>query len=349
MNKKEKDYRFKSILSVGQDEFEVECDLILPKSVYENPIVLVHFRGNDIHMVMGLNSYINLKGSNGQDEILVEKAYIESGGQQYWGEGESESHLYIVPEKLVLTNKTFNSGLCEINFQLTNSRYLDPIELLEMSYEGTMTVMGKSKYKSFNLDSEKTVQFINHYEWEQVDSKDIRTSKLIAKIKYSNSRNLANQISESIDLLSDYLLLISFFEGVRVMFNRYEIHDDQGVTKVFLMNKLLPIKNNNHSINDFIIYPNEIDMKIKKNWEKFCHSNYKKDLRNAIYGHISESDNSGEIFFLRYFSTIETLCSIHRKKNQMSYIFEPSSWGVLKKAMKRSIKSSAAYDIKVSI
>jgi len=342
MNKKEKDHRFKSVLTIGSNKFEVICDLTLPKSVYKNPIVLIHLNQEQLHIAAYSNSDMALYGTNGQQEIVIEKAYFESGNQQSWGKEISEVQMVIVPKKLEIIEKVSDVGVNQVTFILTDSIYLQPSEFFTLSYDGTITHYAESKYKSFNLDADKTVVFKNQHKWENDDHKTIRSTELTGEIKLCKSTQPVDQVSECISLMEDYLLLISFCENRRIMFNRYVVQNTKEIKKVFLLNKVLPKHKKDHFINSFLLYPDEIDKKINIVWTGFRNSKYTSDLRNAIYGHMSDFDDLGETIFLRYFSTIETLCSVYRKENQMELIFEASLWRKLKSTLKKSVKKMYA-------
>ena len=342
------DHRILIDITIDQRTFSLPCKVYLPETILDQPQFYILPNRAQYDLLPQLKGSGSFRSTNNVDDqiyVTGENVHISGGNMISWGDGLEEGYLKIYPSRFTIQYKGNFSDKNIIWFQLTPSLHLSPFEIRDLHYDGTSKV-SHCRTKSYLLNNYITVTFKNHYKWlDRQNNTKLNFPEIIGEAELTAPLK-EDDIEQYIKLLDDFLLLVSFAEGQKIIIPRLQVFFPDKYIKIFRCDRSLPNISPNHSFHNLLIDQRDFDIFINKAWPIFKNHQYYSLLKSALETLTSDISYSMESRFLSLFSSIETLVLAFRLAfDQQHVLSDHKQWNLLKKCLMHSIKSQSVVEL----
>lgn len=248
------DYKVWAKISKGDKEFTVPCKIYLPKTVLEHPQVYIFPDNKQFDVLPRLREECSLDATVGDPpyiEIIGEDLHVSGGTMRPWEKGLEEGYLKVYPSRLIIRDISRTCKENVIWFRLTPSEHLKPFDQRSFRYNGKAEIKHGKRFE-FELNDDFLVTFFNYYWWQENDKRERTTfPELIAEAKIPGPFT-EDDIDEYIELLDDFLLLVSLAEGQRCTVPQVNVTLKDKHIDIFRLNRSFPKISETHSFNSFV-------------------------------------------------------------------------------------------------
>jgi len=271
--------------------------------------------------------------------IHADKVFEKDNSLTHWGPDIFECSIVGEPQDLTVCElrnpprvDTFQTT--KGSFWLTPNSFLAPHKPILYGLTGATKIL-RHRCMHFKLLNGTKLTFDTHYRNIDHEDGDLRVPELVAVFELPSKE----RIPETLTLLDDLLLLVSFVTRQRCVCLGWDAGDSSGLTRYFRRSVRAPHVKKDHSFNEALIEPEDFKKFIRCTYRRFAASPQQDLLRQALQGLIFDGDSILEDSFIRLYSAVETLVLLFRRKCALEEVLLVNRWMELKKELRKFLKS----------
>ncbi|MDE2059133.1 MAG: hypothetical protein KGL31_04475 [candidate division NC10 bacterium] len=270
--------------------------------------------------------------------IHADKVFQKYGGSTQWGPAIREYVILGDPHDLTVDDLWNPSGVdtfqaAKGSFWLTPNIFLAPDKFLLLKITGASKIL-KHRCIRFQLLNGTKVTFDTHYRSIDHEEGSLRVPELVAVFELASKE----RVPETLTLLDDLLLLVSFAARQRCVCLGWDAADSSGLTRYFRRSMRAPTIRKDHSFNEALILPEDFKKFIRCTYRRFATSPQQDLLRQALQRLVFDEDSIFDHSFLRLYSAVETLVFFFRGKNAPEEVLSAERWEPIKKELEKELR-----------
>lgn len=333
---------------------EVPCKIFLPETRMSYPELYI-FPDAGIFRRIPPGSCSGLTGSIGSPpdiEFKGRDVHISGGTLTCWDAGLDEGYFKIYPSELIITHHfrggEHDSPETDLIFHLTPSKLLSPTDFRKANLDGSVDIEPGESF-SVCLENNLSIEFKNHYRWKTKGDKIIGSSELVGILPLSVYPT-EEQLDHLVNLMDDFLLLVSLAEGQECIIHSYDIHYAEKIVTVYRLNRSIPKLSESHSFNNFLIDYKEFQTFMETTWKCLQTSDQKNLVRLALQLITNDSKGVMELKFLAFFQSIEAILMVFKLNNFRNFIKNPTIERLSRRVVKEleGVKLKEAFNAFIS-
>lgn len=271
--------------------------------------------------------------------IHADKVFEKDNRKTRWGPDIWEPIILAEPQDLTVCDLWHPTRI--VSFQTAKgSFWLTPNIFLHPDKEFLDDLTGATKIQRhrcvrFKLLNGTKLTFDTHYRHIDHEEGNLRVPELVAVFELPSK----DQVPETLTLLDDLLLLVSFATRQRCVCLGWDAGGSFGLTRYFRRSVRAPNVKKHHSFNETLIQREDFKKFIRSTYRRFATSPQKDLLRQVLHGLVYDGDSVLEESFPRLYSAIETLVLLFRRAQALEEVLLPDRWKWLNKELKKFLKS----------
>lgn len=271
--------------------------------------------------------------------IHANKVFEKDNRSTHWGAGISEYVILGEPQDLTVC-ELWNSPRADTfqttkgSFWLTSNIFLLPHKTLRYDLTGATKIL-RHRCVRFKLLNGTKLTFDTHYRSVDHEEGNLRVPELVAVFELPSKE----QVPETLTLLDDLLLLVSFATRQRCVCLGWDAGDSSGLTRYFRRSIRAPNIKQGHSFNEALIMPEDFKEFIRSTYRRFATSPQQDLLRQVLHGLVFDGNAVLEDSFVRLYSAVETLVLLFRRSYVLEEVLLPYRWKELNKELRKFLKS----------
>lgn len=336
----------------------IPCKFYLPVK-RDEPILLTLHPSNEQKRIIEYWWEFSIEGESKYESgeihmrVYAGRVYWKNEEHQhiYWSHENIEDILACEPTDLKIIRYPASASQGEESHKLEGAFWITPSSLLSHAkilhpQDGGGFSVQTVHQQIFNLTDDLSLTYRDEYRSYRNDRDEkVWFSEPVLEYKLNSREDKAKIIDEELELLNDFLLLLSFISRHRTVWLGWEMANHHSHTTYFRKDIVLPDKKR-RSYDDELISLANTEEFMNTVFREFASTEHIESLRRAINYTIPRRGEYVDSSFILLYAALETLVLDYRRKKSLEFIFtEKKQFDSLQSELRKWLKQQSAIEI----